>query len=76
MGKLFPARESLVTDILAKDGKSLNLFYSVLNTALLRSPSDSTASVDAGDLKPELLLRTHWQPDALTYGLVLIKNIF
>jgi len=26
LGKLFPARESLVSDILAGDGKSLNLY--------------------------------------------------
>jgi hypothetical protein len=30
MIKLFPARETLVTDIPAGDGKNENLFYSVL----------------------------------------------
>jgi len=29
LGKLFPARESLVSDILAGDGKSLNFLFTV-----------------------------------------------
>jgi len=36
LGKLFPARESLVSDIPARDGKPLNHFYSVweMNTEM------------------------------------------
>ncbi len=29
--KIFPARESLVSDIPARDGKTTNLFYSVVD---------------------------------------------